>query len=186
MDDSRQIAVRILEFTSDVVGLAKDVRVGSLSAGQDKLTLSQPSKAHSPAYSATAKSEISVFVPSNQPWVFHSSLACPLAERPVTATTMPVTVTPMRATNLKNIRRSPMRVAILVEMQLKRVTARSPPKATPLLIHGLTCTTSAPTNARTTYSPKIIAIIAADPGFNTSTAHHVKRNPVNSPNILER
>jgi hypothetical protein len=39
-----------------------------------------------------------------------------VAVKPVTATIIPMTVTPSRATNLKNIKKSPMRVANLVEM----------------------------------------------------------------------
>ena len=106
--------------------------------------------------------------------------------KPVAATTMPVMVIPRRATNLKNMNISPILVPSLVETQFSSVTSASPAHATPLLIHGFTLSTSAPTAARTMYSPKMIAMIAAEPGLSTKTAHHANRNPARSPKILER
>lgn len=40
--------------------------------------------------------------------------------------------------------------------------------------------------ARTTYSPKMIAMMAAEPGFSTMTAHHVNKKPAHSPKIFDR
>jgi hypothetical protein len=102
------------------------------------------------------------------------------------ATTTPVIATPRSAINLKNMNMSPMRVPSFVDMQFRSVTNTTAPMATPLLIQGLMCSTSAPTNARTVYSPKIMAMIAAEPGLSTHTADQVKRKPMSSPNILAR
>jgi hypothetical protein len=102
------------------------------------------------------------------------------------ATTIPVTVIPNRATNLKNINMSPILVPSFVDMQFSRVTANKPNNATPLLIQALTFSASAPIAALTRYSPMIIDIMAVEPGFNTITAHHVNKNPNNSPNIFDR
>ena len=102
------------------------------------------------------------------------------------ATTIPIIVTPSKAINLKNINMSPTRVPTFVDTQFMNVTANSPNNATALLIQGLTLSASAPTIARTRYSPKIIAIMAVEPGFSTTTAHHVNKNPNSSPNIFDR
>jgi hypothetical protein len=81
---------------------------------------------------------------------------------------------------------SALRVPSLVDTQLSNVTMTSPTRATPLFNHVLASTASAPMTARTRYSPKIIAMMAAEPGFSTMTAHHVKRKPAHSPKILDR
>ena len=99
---------------------------------------------------------------------------------------MPMTVTPSNATNLKNMNISPIFVPNLVDIQFRSVTQNNPSNATPLLTHTLTFSASAPTAARTRYSPMMIAMMAVDPGFKTTTAHHVKRNPNSSPNILAK
>lgn len=125
-------------------------------------------------------------VPANQSCDFHSLLAGPLNERPVTATTMPTTVTPIRATNLRNMRKSLTRVPTLVETQLRNVTAKMPTSATALLIQGLMVSASAPMMARTKYSPMIMAMMAALPGLSTSRATHEKRKPASSLNVLAR
>ncbi len=126
-------------------------------------------------------------VPENQEVVFQSvSGEGPCKVKPVAATTTPVTVMPKRAMNLKNIKTSPIRVPSFVDMQFNNVTAASPPSATPLLIHALAFSASAPTRARTMYSPKIMEMMAEEPGFRTKTAHQVKRKPANSPNIFDR
>ena len=150
------------------------------------LTLSHPSNAQSPAYKATAHRDGSLFVPSNHPCVFQSSLGSPLHENPVNATTMPKTVTPINAMNLKIIKTSADLVAILVEMELRNVTRSRPPSATPLFIQMLASAASGPMTARTMYSPKIMAIIAADPGLSTQTVHQLYRKPTSGPNILAR
>jgi hypothetical protein len=123
---------------------------------------------------------------ANQSCVFQSVLASPFDEKPVTATTMPVTVTPSSATNLRNMRPSLTRVPSLVETQLSSVTAMTPTRATALLTHGLISTASAPRTARTRYSPMMMEMIAALPGLSTSTATQVKRKPASSPKILAR
>jgi hypothetical protein len=149
-------------------------------------TLSHPSKAHRPAYSATAQEDALVDVPSNHPIVFQSWFACPDAENPVIATTMPITVTPSNATNLKYMNMSPILVPNFVDIQFNNVTPKSPTSATDLLIQLLTFSASAPIAARTRYSPIMMDMMAEDPGFKTITAHHVKRNPKSSPKILDR
>ena len=149
-------------------------------------TLSHPSNAHNPAYSATAQFERFVLVPSNQPFVLQSSLGSPFQVNPVAATTMPVTVTPSNATNLKNMKKSPILVPSFVDTQFRNVTVTRPANATPLFIHVLTLAASAPTTALTIYSPKMREIIAALPGLSTQAAHHVNRKPANSPNILDK
>src|SRR5689334_14109596 len=103
---------------------------------------------------ATAQLETSVDVPSNQPRVFQSVFAGPLKDKPVTATMMPMMVMAAKATNLKNMNKSPVRAANRVEMQLKKVTTTRARKAGALLIQGLISSTSAPIAARMTYSPK--------------------------------
>jgi hypothetical protein len=79
-----------------------------------------------------------------------------------------------------------IRVPRRVETQFKTVTINNPTNATPLLIHGLTISASAPTTALTKYSPMIMAMMAALPGFKTKTATQVNKNPANSPKILDR
>ncbi len=135
---------------------------------------------------ATAQLEGSEVVPSNQPSVFQSVFGLSFQLKPVAATTIPVMVMPRRAMNLKNMKRSPIRVASLVDVQLSRVTPVRPASATPLFIHANAFSASAPTAARTMYSPNMMAMIAAEPGFSTNTALHVKRKPAQSPKILER
>ena len=120
-------------------------------------------------------------VPSNQPTVFQSVFGGPWKVKPVAATTMPVIMMPKRATNLKNMNTSPIRVPSLVDIQFNVVTTTRPSSATPLLIQVLTSSASAPTTARTMYSPKIIEMMAAEPGLNTKTAHHMNRKPKSSP-----
>ena len=68
---------------------------------------------------------------------FHSSLALPSDENPVMATTIPITVIPINATNLKTMKLSPTRVANLVEIQFTKITTKSPVKATAFTIQGL-------------------------------------------------
>ncbi len=186
MDDSWQVLTWVHELTDDVVCLDQFRRESKKVRVLDVHTLSQPSNAHKPAYNATAQFERFVLVPSNQPFVLQSSLGSPFQLNPVAATTTPVIVTPSNATNLKNIRKSPILVPSFVDMQLRNVTVTNPATATPLFTQGLTFSASAPTTALTTYSPKMIDIIAALPGFSTPTADHVNRNPANSPNILDR
>jgi len=99
---------------------------------------------------------------------------------------MPVTVTPINATNFKNMSISFKRVPSRVETQFKKVTRNKPTRATDLLIHGLIVSASGPITARTRYSPIMMAMIAAPPGLRTNTATQVKRKPHISPNILER
>lgn len=79
-----------------------------------------------------------------------------------------------------------IRVPSRVETQFRKVTASSPVRATDLLIHTLTVSASAPMAARTRYSPMMMAMMAALPGFSTSTATQVNRNPASSPKILDR
>ena len=102
------------------------------------------------------------------------------------ATTIPTTVTPSNATNLRTKNKSPIRVPNLVDIELKIVTSIKAANATPLLTQTLTSAASAPTAARTMYSPSIIAMIAAEPGLSTRTAHQVKRKPARSPKIFVR
>jgi len=104
----------------------------------------------------------------------------------VAATTIPITVTPSNATNFKNMSISFMRVPSRVETLFKNVTSATPTSATPLFTQIFTVSASAPITARTRYSPMIMAIIAALPGFSTSTATHVNKNPANSPKILDK
>jgi hypothetical protein len=99
---------------------------------------------------------------------------------------MPITVTASKAKNFRNMKTSALLVPSFVDTQLSSVTSTSPTKATPLFNHVLASTASAPITARTRYSPKIIAIMAAEPGFSTTTAHHVKRKPAHSPKIFDR
>jgi len=99
---------------------------------------------------------------------------------------MPVTVTPTNAMNFINMSRSLVRVASRVETEFRKVTTSSPTTAIDLLIHGLTVSASAPTTARTRYSPMMMAMMAAPPGLMTSTATQVKRKPASSPIILAR
>lgn len=188
MDDTGEVFFGVDEFADDIVGLGWLLEFGlcGMGVGSRERTLSHPSNAHRPAYSATAQFERFVLVSSNQLFVFQSSLGCPFQVNPVVATTMPVIVTPSNAMNLKNINKSPILVPSFVDIQFSIVTVASPASATPLLTQVLTFSTSAPTTALTTYSPKIIDIIAALPGFKTQTALHVNKNPINSPNILDR
>jgi hypothetical protein len=125
-------------------------------------------------------------VPSNHAWSFQSRFAGPDNENPVAATTIPITVTPSNATNFKNMSMSFNRVPIRVETQFKNVTSASPTSATDLSTQIFTVSASAPMKARTRYSPMMMEIIAALPGFSTSTATHVNKNPANSPKILDR
>lgn len=122
----------------------------------------------------------------NQSFVFHSVLASPLYEYPVMATTMPITVTASRATNLRNMRKSLTRVPTRVDTQLRNVTTKMPTIATALLIHGLIVSASAPMTALTKYSPMMMAMMAALPGFSTRRATHEKRKPESSLNVLAR
>ena len=124
-------------------------------------------------------------MPANQFVCFHSvARASLLYARPVAATTMPVTVMARRPRNLKNMKKSALLVPSFVLVQFIAVTKNSPAIAMPLLIQGEASMLSAPIMALSMYSPKIIAMIAAEPGLRTVTAHHVKRNPAHSPNIL--
>ena len=82
------------------------------------------------------------------------------------------------------MKKSELLVPNFVLVQLISVTNASPPIAMPLLIHGEASMLFAPVSAVSMYSPKMIAMIAALPGFKTVTAHHVNRNPAHSPNIL--
>lgn len=120
MDDSWQVLAGVTKLSHDVVGLLgfSKLSVQILAT----LTLSHPSKAHSPAYIATAQELALVLVPSNHPRFFQSSFAVPDVEKPVTATTMPTTVTPSNATNLKNMNMSPILVPSLVDIQFNKVT----------------------------------------------------------------
>jgi hypothetical protein len=61
-----------------------------------------------------------------------------------------------------------------------------PAKAMLLLIQELTFSASAPIAARTRYSPIIMDMIALEPGFKTTAAHHVNKNPNSSPKIFDR
>ena len=127
-----------------------------------------------------------MLVPSHHPLVFQSSLAGPLYEKPVAATTIPVTVTPRSAMNFMNMKMSALRVPTFVETQFNNVTKTRPAKATVLFSQSLASAASAPIMARTRYSPKMIAMMAAEPGFSTQTAHQVNKNPAHSPNVFER
>ena len=102
------------------------------------------------------------------------------------ATTMPMTKTPRSATNFRNMKTSALRVPSFVETQFIAVTTTSPASAIPLFSHALASTASAPMTARTRYSPKMMAMMAAEPGLRTVTAHQVNRKPAHSPKILER
>ena len=99
---------------------------------------------------------------------------------------MPMTKTPSRATNLRNMKTSALRVPSLVDTQFRAVTTTSPARAMALFSQALASTASAPMAARTRYSPKMMAMMAADPGFSTVTAHQVNRKPAHSPKILDR
>lgn len=113
-------------------------------------------------------------------------LALPVTVLPVMATTMPVTVTPSNAINLRNMSQSLTFVPSFVETQLSSVTETRATMATALLTQGLRLSASAPMAARTRYSPMMMAMMAALPGFSTSTATQVKRKPAISPMILAR
>ncbi len=102
------------------------------------------------------------------------------------ATITPVTVMPNNATNLKNMSKSPVLTANLVDMQFISVTSVNPVNATPLLTKSLAFSAFAPMAARTTYSPKMIAMMADEPGFSTNTAHQVNEKPASSPNIFDK
>lgn len=92
-----------------------------------------------------------------------------------------MTVTAISAMNFKNMSMSLMRVPSFVDTQFRNVTNTSPTSATILSGQGLDVSASAPMTARTRYSPMMIAIMAALPGFSTSTATHANRKPVISP-----
>lgn len=102
------------------------------------------------------------------------------------ATTTPVIVTPSKAMNFINMSKSFTLVPSLVDTQLRNVTRNSPVNPTVLLYQGFMVSASAPIAARTTYSPMIMEIMAALPGFSTKTATHMNRKPQISPNILAR
>lgn len=112
----------------------------------------------------------------------------------VTATAKPVIAMQRRARNLKNMKRSLARVVSLVDMQLRAVTRARARSDIPLLIHMMlmlvlgsgSAEVDAGEKARTMYSPKIMAMMAAEPGFKTKTEDQVKRKPKRSPKILER
>lgn len=112
----------------------------------------------------------------------------------VTATIRPVMAMDKRARNLKNMKRSLARVVSLVDMQLRVVTRARARREMPLLIHMMLMLVSGRGSAEvdegakawTIYSPKMMAMMAAEPGLRTKTEHQVKRKPKRSPNILER
>ncbi|KAL8284909.1 hypothetical protein RB597_002133 [Gaeumannomyces tritici] len=97
---------------------------------------------------------------------------------------MPVTVTPIKAINFRNMSASFSRVPSRVETQFRNVTRARPTSATDLPTQGFIVSASAPMKARTKYSPMMIAMMAALPGLSTSTATHEKRKPDSSPMIL--
>lgn len=99
---------------------------------------------------------------------------------------MPMTVTPSRATNLRNMSMSFTRVPSRVDKQFIKVTRNRPTSATPLLTQGLMVSASAPIKALTRYSPMMMEMMAELPGFSTRSATQVKRNPAISPKILDR
>ncbi len=111
--------------------------------------------------------------------------------RPVTATMRPVMAMERRAKNLKNMKPSPMRVASFVDKQLRRATRVRARREMPFsiqIILGLVFEVDVELGekARTMYSPKMMAMMAAEPGLRTKTEDHVKRKPKRSPKILER
>ena len=164
-----------------------------------KQTLSHPSKAHNPAYKAIAYSpspptidslsrpDTPPFLLLNHPLSFHSVLApFPSPFNPVAATMIPMIVMANRLPTFRNSSESDSRVVSLVESIFSAVTKDKHKKAISLFAHsdGSTASASAVNDPVTTllmYSPDMIAMIAAPPGFNTMTAVHEYKNPINSP-----
>ena len=109
-------------------------------------------------------------------------------------TMRPVMAIARRARNLKNMKRSPVRVVSFVDIQLSAVTKARARREIPFMVHIVptlvlgrgSADFEEGAKARTTYSPNIMAIMAAEPGLRTKTEDHVKRKPNISPKIFER
>lgn len=66
-------------------------------------------------------------------------------------------------------------------MAFNTITKNVPTKATPLLIHELASSASAPMTARTRYSPNMMAMMPAEPGLITQTVNQLYKNPTMFP-----
>jgi len=104
---------------------------------------------------------------------------------------MPITVIASSVPTFKNSIPSLNLVVSLVEMIFSAVTRRKHSTAVSLFAHilGSSASLSAlklPSSTRLIYSPDMMAIIAAPPGFNTVTAVHENKNPAISPQQCRR
>ena len=135
----------------------------------------------------------------NQPSSRHSAFAPePSPLSPVTATTTPMTETASSMPTLRNSMPSLSRVVSRVDRMLRATTAAKQTTAVSLLAQtaaasglaesaGLAASArNEPSSTRLTYSPEMMATIAALPGLSTITAVHKNRKLAISPKQCRR